>query len=65
MVVTEAALPTETIKSTAKASGQNKDPLFSHNPATFELSRNQEDKGRKQRNATGCKAWRENKPRIS
>lgn len=41
MAVSEATLPTETIKSTVTASGQNKDSFFSHNSATLRLSKSQ------------------------
>lgn len=37
MVASETTSPTETIKSTVTASGQNKESFFSHNSATFRL----------------------------
>lgn len=50
-------LPTQTIKSTVTASGQNKESFFSHNPATFGLSKSQKTRTADKENSTG--RWRE------
>lgn len=65
MVVSEAGLPTETIKSTVTASGQNKEPFFSHNSATFRLSKSQKTRGADKDNSMGRWRWRENECRQS
>lgn len=61
MVVSEATSPTETIKSTVIASGQNKESFFSYNSATFGLSESQKTRTADKGNSTGH--WRENKLR--
>lgn len=63
MVVSEAMLPTETIKSTVTASGHNKESFFSHNSATFSLSKSQKTRPADKENSTG--QWRESKLRKS
>lgn len=65
MVVSEAMLPTETIKSTVTASGQNKESFFSHNSATFSLSESQKTRTADKESSTGQWRWRENKLRKS
>lgn len=57
IVVSEAMLPTETIKSTVTASGQNKGPFFSHNSATFWLSKSQKTRTADKGNSAGCGRW--------
>lgn len=47
MVVSEATVPTETIKSTVTASGQNKESFFPHNSVTFSLSKSQKTRATK------------------
>lgn len=63
MAVSEAALPTETIKSTVTASGRNKESFFSHNSATLGLSESQKTRTADKENSTGH--WRETKLRKS
>lgn len=65
IVVSEAVLPAETIKSTVTASGQNKEPFFSHNSATFGLSKSQKTRISDKENSAGYGWWRENKLRKS
>lgn len=65
IVMFEAMLPTETIKSTATASGRNKEPFFSHYSATFGLSKSQKTRTADKGNLAGCGTWRENELRKS
>lgn len=59
MVASEAMSPTETIKSTVTASGQNKESLFSHNSETFSLSESEKTSAAHKENSTGQWRWRE------